>query len=158
ISTGLTWTYGYDNANHLTVAKQYDKDPDVPLNGASVQAEVDYTYDAWGNRVETDVTTTGTTVTRYALDGWTPEKAGTTGQSGWDTWAHLDGSSVLQTRSLEGDGIDQRLARTEGTGGSAYWTLTDRMGSVRDVVDGSGVVKDHIDYNAWGNIRYETPG
>src|SRR5262249_26231211 len=39
---------------------------------------------------------------------------------------------------------------------NAYWTLTDRMGSVRDVTDNTGVVKDHIAWDGWGNITSES--
>ena len=40
--------------------------------------------------------------------------------------------------------------------GNAYWLLTDRMGSVRDVIDSTGAVKDHINYDGFGNIISET--
>ena len=36
------------------------------------------------------------------------------------------------------------------------WYLTDHLGSVRDVVNDAGVVLDHIDYDAFGNITNET--
>ncbi len=39
-----------------------------------------YVYDAFGNRVEQDVTESGTTtVQRYAYDGWNPATQGATG-------------------------------------------------------------------------------
>ena len=36
------------------------------------------------------------------------------------------------------------------------WYLTDHLGSVRDVVSDAGVVLDHIDYDAFGNVANET--
>ncbi|HZZ81454.1 MAG TPA: hypothetical protein VFE62_23330, partial [Gemmataceae bacterium] len=69
-------------------------------------------YDIFGNRIEKDVTTTGTAVTRYAYDMWNPAKAGAMGTSGSDIWAVLNGSSSLTSRELQGDGIDEHLAYT----------------------------------------------
>lgn len=40
--------------------------------------------------------------------------------------------------------------------GAVGWYLTDHLGSVRDVVNDAGVVLDHIDYDAFGNITNET--
>ena len=112
------------------------------IGGSLVLADDEvYKYDAWGNRVEQDVTdSSGSSKAEYALDGWNPAKAGATGQSGWDTWSQLDGNNnnLLEIRYLNGDAVDQLFARIAGTGGSAYWMLTDRMGSVRDVIDSSG--------------------
>src|SRR5262249_2481081 len=50
--------------------------------------------------------------------------------------------------------IDQLFARIDS--GTAYWELTDREGSVRDVTDNTGVVKDTLVYDAFGNITSET--
>jgi hypothetical protein len=50
-----TWTYGYDNRNELTVAKEWSADPDAQGSGATVQFEVDYKYDAVGDRIQKKV-------------------------------------------------------------------------------------------------------
>lgn len=92
---------------------------------------------------------------RYALDGWNLAKQGGVGTEGWDVWADLDGSSSLVTRYLRGDVVDQVFARIEeGSPDSIYWLLTDRMGSVRDIVDNTttALVKDHLDYGGYGNF------
>jgi len=34
--------------------------------------------------------------------------------------------------------------------------LQDRLGSVRDIVDNTGLLKDHIDYDGWGNVLNES--
>ncbi len=159
IATGETWTYGYDDRNELTKVQKWSADP-AASSSAALEEEVDYAYDAFGNRLEQDVTsyaggTPATTVTRFALDGWDPAKAGATGNSGWDVWADLDQNGHLQARYLRGDAVDQLFARV-GSDGSAYWTLTDRRGTVRDVTDATGVVKDSIRYDAFGNIVAET--
>jgi RHS repeat-associated protein len=51
--------------------------------------------------------------------------------------------------------VDQLFARI-GSDGSAYWTLTDRLGSVRNVLDGSGNVKDTVRYDGFGNVISES--
>ena len=47
------------------------------------------------------------------------------------------------------------LARTS-SGGTTAWYLTDKLGSVRDIVSTSGTVLDHIVYDSFGNIVTET--
>jgi len=60
----------------------------------------------------------------------------------------------LQTRYLSGDGANQWLARVDSNG--VTWFLTDHLGSVRDLMNASGSVIDHIDYDAFGVITNET--
>jgi RHS repeat-associated protein len=74
----------------------------------------------------------------------------------FNVWADLDGnnSNALLTRYFHGDQPDQLFARQDAL--TAYWYLTDRQGSVRDVLDSSANVKDAISYDGWGNIVSET--
>ncbi len=153
IATGETWTYSFDNKNDLTAAVQ------KTISG-TVEMEADYKYDAFGNRLETDVWTaaTGTVVTKFALDGWNPAKGTPVGNENWDVVADLDGSGSLTTRYLRGDVVDQLLARLDKTGSTLtpYGYLTDNLGSIRTVLDGNGHVVDSITYDAFGNITAET--
>src|SRR5262249_8277100 len=137
------WKYSYDLKNELTEADQY--------NSSNVlQQSVAFKYDAFGNRIEKDVTTNGvTTTTRFALDGWDPAKAGASGNAGWDVWADLNSSNQLTTRYFRGDAVDQLFARIDS--GTAYWELTDRQGSIRTIIDANATVKDQITYDGWGN-------
>src|SRR6266852_4285500 len=48
-ATAETWTYGYDNANHL----MWDKDS--AADGGAVLSAGTYVYDALGNRLEMDI-------------------------------------------------------------------------------------------------------
>jgi RHS repeat-associated protein len=102
-----------------------------------------YKYDVFGNRIEKAVDADGaggggTTTTRFAYDGI-------------EIWADLDGSSNLQTRYIKGDAIDQIFARIS-SGGTAAWYLTDRQGSVRNVVDASGNLIATLTYDGFGNL------
>ena len=49
--------------------------------------------------------------------------------------------------------LDQLFARVDKSGATytAYWTLTDNLGSVGDVVDNSGTVQASVSYDGFGN-------
>ena len=82
-------------------------------------------------------------------DGWNPAKAGSTGNSNYDVWADLNADGSLKTRYLNGDRVDQLLARTDyvGTTGTVEYLLTDYQGSIRTVVNGSGTIEDQTSYD-----------
>ena len=118
---------------------------------------VDYKYNAFGVRIEEDDTPagSGTTTTKFALNGWNPTELpspsgrgvggeGSVGATNFNVFADLNSGGSLTTRYLYGDMVDQILARIDGT--TPRWYLTDHLGSVRDVIDNSGVSKDAIAY------------
>ena len=76
-------------------------------------------------------------------------------------YADFNGSGTLTERYLFGPGVvngavvDQILARTS-SGGTTAWYLTDKLGSVRDIVNTSGTELDHVVYDSFGNIVTET--
>ena len=136
-TTGVSWTYAYDDANRLTSATE--------TSGQQQMYKVSYVYDVFGNRIEQDTTTPGQdapTVQRFAYNGAM-------------VWADLNAQNQVTTRYLDGDAVDQLLAR-EDAAGNVGWYLTDHLGSVRDIVDNFGDVLDHIDYDAFGNVTIET--
>jgi RHS repeat-associated protein len=101
------------------------------------------------------VTQAGTsTVQRYAIDGWNPAKQAPVGLEDFDVFAETNGIGSLTTRYVRGDNVDQLFGRVDATG--VNWTLTDHLGSVRDVIGNNGTVKDSIAYDAYGNITSET--
>ena len=129
-----------------------------------------YTYD-YRNRL-TEVTTGGTVVATYTYNALN-QRIGVK-DSGTQTWTVYDGKSAdanpyadfngsgsLTERYLFGPGVvngavvDEILARTS-SGGTTAWYLTDKLGSVRDIVDTSGNELDHIVYDSFGNIVTET--
>jgi RHS repeat-associated protein len=132
-----TWTYGYDQANHMISAV------DRATDGGTILSQATYSYDAVGNLQEEDTwtSTAGLTQTRYGYDGN-------------NIWADLNTSNQLTTRRIFGDGVNQPIASTAS--GSASWYLADRIGSIRDYLDSTGAVKDHVDYDGFGNIFNET--
>jgi RHS repeat-associated protein len=98
-----------------------------------------YTYDALNNQIE--VVEGGET--RYTLyDGQTP-------------LLDFNGSGTVTARYLSVPGaIDEMLARQTSTG--VAWYLTDREGSVNDIINNSGTVIDHIDYSVYGTVLDES--
>jgi RHS repeat-associated protein len=68
----------------------------------------------------------------------------------------FDGNGTLTHRYMFSNGIDQIEADEQLAIGTTLWALTDHLGSVRDVVDNSGAVQNHIVYDAFGNITSQT--
>ena len=74
---------------------------------------------------------------------------------GVNPYMDFDGDGLLKTRYLYGPGIDELFARI-GSGEDPQWYLADRLGSVRQIVDGAGTILDEISYDSFGNILTET--
>ncbi len=74
-------------------------------------------------------------------------------------YAEFNGSGTLLERYLAGPsyvpGVTGMIARTNASG-VTDWYLTGKLGSVRDIINTSGSVIDHISYGAFGSIRAET--
>jgi RHS repeat-associated protein len=136
--SAVTWNYGWDNLNRLTSVQE--------ITGTSTTTVlVTYVYDVFGNRIQESkwLSSTGlTTVTRHAYDGQ-------------NIWADLDQSNNVLARYIYGDGVDQIWARAIPSGqpnAGVAWYLTDRLGSVRDLMDDTGALRDHLDYDGYGNV------
>jgi RHS repeat-associated protein len=61
--------------------------------------------------------------------------------------------STLKERYLYGANLDQVLA-VEGS--QVSWTLSDYLGTVRDLVSSAGVVQNHIKYDSFGNVTAQS--
>jgi RHS repeat-associated protein len=136
-STGNVWNYAYDYDNRMTAAVEKN-------SGGTTLAQVSYTYDALGRRI--DVNASGGSNTWTVFNG-----------SGSDAnpYADYTGSGSLSMRYLYGGAIDKILARTDASANTA-WYMTDKLGSVTDVVNSSGTVIDNIVYGVFGNIVSES--
>ncbi len=75
--------------------------------------------------------------------------------NGEQLYAVLDGNNQLIERYVSLDTQDSPFARINADG-SGDFLLTDRLGSVRAIVNTQGVVLDQISYDAWGNINHQT--
>ena len=91
-----------------------------------------FTYDVFGRRLSKTI---GTVTTSYRYDGDNPIEETTAGQV----------SAILS-----GPGIDERYGRDEA-GGRAYY-LTDNLGSVVALANGSGTVTAQYVYEPYGEV------
>lgn len=131
VSSGNKILYKWDTRNRLTEVDQV-------ISGTQTTVAL-YTYDVMNRPIK--VVEGGST--RYTLyDGQTP-------------LLDFNGSGTVTSRYLNGPAVDQVLARDNTSGGVA-WYLTDRLGTVRDIVDNTGAIIDHIDYGAFGNVLAES--
>jgi RHS repeat-associated protein len=132
ISTGNNWTYSYDYRNRMTGALEKN-------SGGTTIAQATYTYDAENRRIGTKVNGT---------QSWTA-------YDGVNPYADFNSSGTLQDRYIYGPAVDEILARIDSSNNVA-WYLTDRLGTVRDVVNTTGTVLDHVIYDSFGNVTSET--
>ena len=106
----VTWAYTYDNENHMTSATETS-------TTAGLELQVEYKYNAFGNMTQEMETYwsggTGTTMgTTYVIDGWNPDKVGSTGSSGTDVIADIDAlGGGLISHYVWGDKVGQLFGR-----------------------------------------------
>src|SRR5262249_48160470 len=124
-----TWTYGYDNLNHLTWSE------DRSTDGGTLIIRVDFKYDVFGHMLEKDVTQGSTTVERYLNDGDM-------------VLAFTDGSNALKRRHLYTDQIDGWLSKITSAAAVVHY-FSDRLGSMRVLTNGSGVTQDVKAYDGF---------
>ncbi len=145
-ANGETWVYGYDHRNQLLTAAY------SATSGGAVTKRVTFAYDSYGNKISReawDGTTTSTE--RYGHDGWDTAKPAPIGNENFDVWVDLDGSNNLTTRRMYGPEFDGVTLR-QNASGDVGWYLTDRLGSVRGIANGSGTPLTTLTYNAWGEV------
>jgi len=136
IATGAQTQYSYDFRNRLTEVDQ--------VVGGVKTVLATYTYDALDRRIGVSE---GGATTWTLYDGTSTNPLMEFNGSGTLTVRYLDGPSVA--------GVDAVLSRDTSSGGVA-WYLTDRLGSVNDLVNNSGTVIDHIAYSAFGQVLSES--
>jgi RHS repeat-associated protein len=146
-ANGATWTFAYDNRNEL-VGASYSA-----TLGGTVTTMVTFVYDAFGNAIGQDTWTSGsgTTVTSYGLDQWYPAQPTPVGNENFNAWADLNGSNALTMRRMWGPGVDEPLAR-EDSSGNVGWYLTDYLGNVVGLTNGSGTPLTTITFNGFGTV------
>jgi RHS repeat-associated protein len=141
-----TWEYTYDHRNQMLTAAFSATD------GGTVTTRVTYTYDAWGNMIERAAWDGSTTTTvRHGVDGWDPAQPVPVGNEQFNAWAELDNSNNLTMRRAFGFSFDEVIAR-QTAGGTVLSYLTDRQGSVRQLIDNAGAIVGTIAYSAHGQV------
>jgi RHS repeat-associated protein len=124
------WTYVYDFRGRMVTAVE-------KTSGGTTLESVTYTYDALDNRIGMDENGTQT---------WTLYNGGT-------PIMDFNSSGSLTMRYLWGPtGIVAR----QTSGGTVSWYLADALGTVRDLINNSGAIIDHVDFSAFGTVLGET--
>lgn len=139
--SGVVTGYGYDNNGNLlsetkgTQVKGYTWDLDDRLKRVTLPSgeATTYAYDANGLRVE-QVNPSGTT--RYLL-------------AGQSVLAELDATNTTTTSYLPNPQVLDEILSFE-RGGQRYAPLTDALGSIYAITDGSGAVVRTYSYDAYG--------
>ena len=137
-ASAQTWTYAYDNRNQMIGATERATD------GGTLLVQGTYVYDVFNNRIEDDEWTSsaGLSVTRTVFD------------DRGNGWADLTSGNALQTRYLYEPGQVAPVARVSA--GAVNWLVVDRLGSVVNVLDGSGNLLATVAYDGFGNIVTQT--
>jgi len=143
-----SFTYQYDANGNLTrkTAKvggpltSYEYDAENKLARVVSNGTVaDYRYDGLGRRVEKQVTQGPTAnVTRFIYDNE-------------DILLELDGSNNITARYTHGPGIDEPLIMEKG--GASFFYHADGLGSITEITDTAGVVKQQYTYSSFGKIE-----
>lgn len=124
--------YSYDYRNRLTLVSE-------TTAAGTIVSQVRYTYDVFDRRISVD---TGSEVQYSVYDRDR-------------VWADFQADGSIAARYLYGPNVDELLAR-QRPGEGVSWYLTDRLGSVRDIADAAGAIVDHIEYDAFGGIAFES--
>ncbi|MEM6434653.1 MAG: RHS repeat-associated core domain-containing protein [Cyanobacteria bacterium P01_D01_bin.115] len=139
-ATGEVTEYSWDHRNRLTKIETKD-------SSGTVTHAVAYTYDVYDRRITKSIDADGdgagvASEENFVYDG------------GHIALVFDENGNQIQ-RYFHGPQIDQILAE-ETVNGDTHWALTDHQGSVRDVIDNSGTVLNHIVYDSFGQVTSET--
>ena len=164
IATGQVREFVWDYRNRLVNV--------IDRSGTNlITQNVHYTYDAFDRKVGKQLDADGDGIfdvyAAYVYDG----------QHTVLEFKDSDGAGTaqdfkLKDRLLYGDIVDMLFADEQfvdslvntptlaatiasSTTGETLWTLSDNLGSIRDAVDNNGIVRQHNDYDSFGNRTTE---
>ncbi|MFO0941919.1 MAG: RHS repeat-associated core domain-containing protein [Pirellulales bacterium] len=167
---GQVTDYAWDHRNRLVSVTEK-----VSATGA-ITKKTEYIYDAFDQRVgkRLDIGTIGTW-DRYEAFIWADGQevmrlVDSDGQVATQPYRianrYLWGASVDQLLADEqyslGAGPAVNAATASTTAGNTLWALNDQLGSVRDLVDNNGVIRQHVVYDSFGKrlreVDYNSAG
>jgi RHS repeat-associated protein len=140
IATGQVTQYLWDYRNRLIGVI-------VKNSGGQVLERVAYMYDVFDNRIAKTIDADG--------DGAAPAQTARFVYAGNEVAYQFDSANTLTHRYFWGTGVDEILADDKGQG-AVSWSLADHLGTIRDLVDNSGALIDHIQYDSFGRVVNQT--
>ncbi|MCD6186879.1 MAG: hypothetical protein J7K09_01840, partial [Desulfuromusa sp.] len=127
-ATSIVTSYAYDHRNRL-----------IAIAGGDPTVDISYTYDGLDRRI---ITTVNGQKVSMVYDGE-------------NVWADFNAAANLETRYMFGDELDALIARSRPTG-ETDWYLTDKLGTIRDLVDSHGTLLNQVDYDSFGGVRAQS--
>ena len=170
IASGAVTDYTWDHRNRMTSVTEK-----VSATGATTK-KTEFYYDVFDQRVARRLDADGNgTWDQYESYVWA---------DGQEVLRYVDSDGAASTqpfrlanRYLWGDAVDQLLSDEQYTGnsgpaitastgsvtaGNTLWALSDHLGSVRDISDNNGVVRQHLVFDSFGRrvreVDYSTSG
>ncbi|XZE35475.1 RHS repeat domain-containing protein [Pirellulaceae bacterium SH501] len=70
-------------------------------------------------------------------------------------WAESVDQLLSDEQYASGTGMEIDATTASGTAGTTLWALTDHLGSVRDLLDNNGVVREHNVFDSFGRLIRE---
>ena len=142
ISDDSMTEYSWDHRNRLTKVVER-----ATGSGGAITKQTDYKYDVFNRRISKSYDADGAgggsaAVSRYVYDGH-------------NIVLQFDGSNTLTHRYLHGPSIDQILA-DENSSNAILWPLADHQGTIRDLINNSGAVQNHLKYDTFGKVAAES--
>jgi len=142
------FTYQYDNNGNLTqktnkitsafTLYEYDAENKLIRVVREDGSIVNYRYDGLGRRIEKEV---DSVVTQYIYDNE-------------DILLELDGSNNILARYTHGPGIDEPLVMEKA--GQSFVYHADGLGSITEISDSTGALKQLYTYSSFGKIESQT--
>lgn len=130
--------YKYDHRNRLISVEQFSSKGGVLLNAES------YRYDMFNRRILVQNGNEAQISVYNSINSLANE------------WARFDLDGNVIQRFMFGDNVDSLFGLWTPQDG-LLWTLSDRLGSIRDVMNSSGSVVQCVDYTSMGTPIFRTP-
>ena len=148
IAGGAVREFAWDHRNRLI------RITDRPSVGGQPTQLVEFTYDALNRRIAKEVDAAPADAVDGAITYFIYDESDVLAE-----FFDSDGSGpALATKSmryLHGPDVDHVLAQ-EDVAGNIQWMLADHLGTVRDLVNNSGTVVNHLKYDTYGNVVSES--
>ena len=136
--------FEYDHRNRLVGVVDFS-------SGGIVTQEVTFTYDAPGRRISKTVQHDGDGVDGEITTHFIYDRADVV-----IDMVDADGSGPMLPklffRYVFGPNTDQILAFEDAMLGQTFWPLPDQLGSIRDILDSAGIIRNHVSYDSFGNV------